>query len=274
MNQSNRNTLELIQESIRNQQNGNKVISLTDEVGNKTKYSEKQGTIAAIKHSIFNLIQGGNDYPYIYSVVQFGFYDNQGYRLPYSEIRKYWDKEEVETTCKRIYNMLKEAFGINEIWMFIERHTPLYDEEGEIIREGRFHLNIITSSIPDAAVEEPNRKCRRLFLQDGKIKGVSIRECVYNEDLEELKIDLFDACVSQAKWVNRYNNSVETQMLYEPTDLENVVDYCLGDFNGTCKDKKGNKIRNELDFLDIIVWRASDFHKEELLPLLPKGAYK
>jgi hypothetical protein len=270
MNLSNKNTLELIQESVRNQQNGRKVISLTDEVGNKTKYSEKQGTIAAIKNSIFNLIQGGTDYPYIYSVIQFGFYDNQGYKLPYSEIKKYWDKQEVEKTCILIYNMLKEAFGINEIWMFIERHTPLYDEEGEVVREGRFHLNIITSSIPDAAVEEPNRKCRRLFLQDGKIKGVPIRDCVYNEDLEELKIDLFDACVFQANWVNRYKYAIQTQMLYETADLENAVYYCLGDFKGRCEDKKGNKIRNEVDFMDIIVWEASDFHKEEVLPLLPK----
>jgi hypothetical protein len=267
MNSQNKKTIDLIQESIRNQQDGKKVISLTDEVGNKTRHSEKQGIINSIKNSIFNLIQGGTDYPYIYSVVEFGFYDNEGFRLPYSEIKKYWIKSEVETTCRLIYNMLKEALGMNEIWMFIERHTPLYDDEGEVIREGRFHLNIITSSIPDAAVEEPNRKCRRLFLQDGKIKGVPIRDCVYDEDLEELKTNLFDACVRQANWVNRYKYSTKTQFLYEPTDLEEVVYYCLGDYKGRCEDKKGNKISNEIDFMDIIVWEASDFHKDEL-PLM------
>jgi hypothetical protein len=266
MNLQNKNTIDLIQESIKNQQDGKKVISLTDEIGNRTRYSEKQGTITAIKDSIFNLIQGGTDYPYIYSVVEFGFYDNEGFRLPYSEIKKYWIKNEVETTCKLIYNMLKEALGINEIWMFIERHTPLYDDEGEVVREGRFHLNIITSSIRDVAIEEPNRKCRRLFLQDGKIKGVAIKDCVYNEDLEDLKTDLFNACVRQANWVNRYKYAVKTQFLYEPTDLENVVYYCLADFKGRCEDKKGNKISNEIDFMDIIVWDASDFDKTELLP--------
>lgn len=262
MNLQNRNTIDLIQESIKNQQDGTRVVSLTDEVGNKTRYSEKQGIITAIKDSIFNLVQGGTDYPYMYSVVQFGFYDNEGFRLPYSEIKKYWIKEEVEKTCVLIYNMLKEAFGMDGVWIFIERHTPLYDEEGDLIREGRFHLNIITSSISDSAIEEPNRKCRRLFLQDGRIKGVPIRDCVYNEDLEDLKIDLFDACIRQANWVNRYNYAVKTQMLYEPTDLQETVFYCLKDYDGKNCDRKGNLI----DFMDIVIWKASDFDKEEVLP--------
>lgn len=276
MNLPHRKTLDLIQESIRNQQNGKKVISLTDEAGNKTKYSEKQGIITAIKNRVFNLIQGqgGTDYPYIYSVIQFGFYDNQGQRLPYNIIKQYWNKKRVEETCVLIYHMLEEAFRMDGIWMFIERHAPLCDEEGKVIREGRFHLNIVTSSMPDADLEDPKRRCRRLFFKDGKTKGVPIRNCVYNEDLDELKLDLFNACVSQADWVNRYQYAVKTQMLYEPTDLENVVYYCLGDFNGRCEDKKGNKIRNELDFMDIIAWEASDFNKGQLLALLPTEAFK
>ena len=262
MNLQSNKTLNLIQESIKNQQDGIRVTSLTDEVGNKTRYSEKQGIINVVKDRIFNLIQGGTDYPYIYSVVEFGFYDNEGFRLPYSEIKKYWDRTQVETTCRLVYNMLKKHFSINEIWMFIERHTPLYDDDGDVIREGRFHLNIITSSIQDKNIEEPNRKCRGLFLRDGKIKGVSIGECVYNEDLEDLKIDLFNACVRKADWVNRYKPSIKTQFLYEPTDLENTVYYCLKDYDGKKCDRKGNLI----DFMDIIVWKSSDFIKDELLP--------
>jgi len=256
-----RNTLNLIQESISNQKNGIKTISLTDKIGNQTKYSEKQGIITIIKNNIFNLIQGGTDYPYYYSVVQFGFYDNDGFKLFYDEIKKYWDKTQVETTCVLIYNMLKEALNINEIWMFIERHKPLCDEYGDVIREGRFHLNIITSSIQDKDIEEPNRKCRRLLLEDGKIKGVPIKDCVYDEDLEDLKIDLFNACVRKADWVNKYKHSIKTQILYEPTDLENTVFYCLKDYDG----KKCDTKENLIDFMDIIIWKASDFIKKEVV---------
>ena len=121
-------------------------------------------TTKKIKEAIFNQIQEGIDYPYLYSVITFCFYDNEGYKLPISEIRKYWDKTEVKKTCRLIYNMLKEHFNMDGIWMFIERHIPLLNEDGEVIREGRFHINIVSSSIKDSAVEEPNRNVRRLML--------------------------------------------------------------------------------------------------------------
>jgi hypothetical protein len=261
MNLQKRSTLDLIQESIYNQQNGIKTISLTDKIGNQTRYSEKQGIINTIKNNIYNLIQGGTDYPYYYSVVQFGFYDNDGFKLPYDEIKKYWDKTQVETTCVLIYNMLKEALKMNEIWMFIERHKPLCDEYGDVIREGRFHLNIITSSIRDSAIDFSNRKCRRLFSEDGKIKGVPIKDCVYNEDYEDLKIDLFNAAVRKANWVNRYKHSIKTQVLDGPSDLENTVFYCLKDYDG----KKCDIKENLIDFMDIVVWKASDFIDKEVV---------
>ena len=216
-------------------------------------------SIETIKEAILHQVVEGNDYPYLYSVIQFGFYDNQGYKLPYSEIRKYWDKGEVDKTCKLIYNMLKETFGMDGLWFFLERHSPLLDEEGEITREGRFHINIISSSIKDNTIEEPNRKVRRLMLENGRF-DVPIENNVYR-DLDELKIELFNACCKRCNWVNRYKYSIKTQVLYEPTDVENVVDYCMGDFNGTKKDKKGNPSKKEIDFTDIIVWKASDFYK-------------
>jgi hypothetical protein len=212
-------------------------------------YQHKQNTIETIKETLFNQIQEGNDYPYLYSVIQFGYYDNQGFRLPPSEIRKYWDKEEVKKTCRLIYNMLKEHFGMNEIWMFIERHSPLLDEDGNELKKGRFHINIISSNIKDDAVEEPNRKVRRLMLEDGRL-GVPIENNVYR-DLDELKIELFNACCKKANWCNRYSYSIKTQMLYEPTDLESTSYYCLKDY----------KTNSNVDFTDIIVWEASDFYK-------------
>jgi hypothetical protein len=210
---------------------------------------KSKDTIETIKRTIFNQIQEGIDYPYLYSVITFGFYDNQGYKLPPSEIRKYWDKEEVNKTCRLIYNMLKEHFGMDGLWFFVERHTPLLNEDGEVVRQGRFHINLVSSSIKDGSIEEPNRKIRRLMLENGRF-DIPIENNVYR-DLDELKIELFDACCKKANWVNRYKYSIKTQMLYEPSDLESVVFYSLKDYN----DKSG------IDFTDIVVFEASDFYK-------------
>jgi hypothetical protein len=215
----------------------------------KPVYLKDTNTIKTIKETILKQIQEGIDYPYLYSVITFGFYDNYGIKLPISEIRKYWDKTEVDKTCKLLYNMLKEHFGMDGLWFFVERHSPLLDEDGAAIREGRFHINIISSSIKDSVIEEPNRKVRRLMLENGRF-DVPIENNVYT-DIDELKIELFNACCKRANWVSRYKYSIKTQMLDEPTDLESAVFYCLKDFDG----------KSKVDFTDIIIWKASDFYK-------------
>jgi hypothetical protein len=206
-------------------------------------------TIRKIKETILNQIQEGNDYPYYYSVIQFGFYGNDGIKLPINEIRKFYDKYEVHKTCKLIYNMLKETFRMDGLWFFIERHADMLDEAGEILRKGRFHINIISSSIKDSVVEEPSRKVRRLMLENGRF-DIPIEDNVY-KDLDELKIELFNACCRRANWINRYKHSIVTQMLDEPTDLESAVYYCLKDYDA----------KSDIDFSDIVVFQASDFYK-------------
>jgi len=211
---------------------------------------DSKETIKVIKDSILSQVYESNEYPYFYSVLQFGFYDNQGIRLPISEIRKFWDKNEVDKTCKLIYNMLKEHFGSDiGIWMFKEHHKDLLNEEGDFISKGRFHINIITTNIKDRVVEEPNRKVRRLMLENGRF-DVPIENNVY-KDLDELKIELFNAVCRKANWINKYQYAVKTQILYEPTDLENVGNYVLKEY-----DHKSN-----IDFTDIISWKSSDFYK-------------
>lgn len=208
-----------------------------------------KNTIDKIKETILNQVQEGNDYPYFYSVMQFGFYDNEGYKLPPREIRKFYDKTEVVKTCRLIYNMLKETFHMDGIWTFVERHADALDEAGEVIRKGRFHINMLTSNIKDSVIEEPNRKIRRLMLENGRF-DLPIESNVYR-DLEELKIELFNACCRRANWINRYQYSIKTQILDAPTDLEAVTHYCLKDFNH----------KSKIDFTDLVVFEASDFYK-------------
>jgi len=205
-----------------------------------------------IKDKVVEQILGSNEFPYFYSVVQFGFYDDNGYKLPISEISKFWDRTEVEKTNRLLKNLLKEAFGIDGFWFFMERHSPLLDENGDVAREGRYHINIITSQMKDSAVEEPNRKCRRLLLEDSSISGVPIKDRVY-DDIDDLKIELFNACCRKANWVNRYKYAIKTQILYDPVDVEQTTNYCLKDFSP----KKGK------DFMDIIDFKNSDFYRPE-----------
>lgn len=208
-------------------------------------------TIQEEKELICNAIQNQvteyNEFPYLYSVIVFGFYDDTGNRLPVSEIRKFWDKYEVAKTCKFIYNSLKETFDISQIYSFIEHHTPLIDGNGDFIEDGRFHINLITTDIKDRTIEEQNRKVRRL-MNDNNGYGIPIMNMV--GDIDTIKLSLFDACVRKCDWVNRFRYSVKTQYLDTKQDVERTVQYCLKDY-----------IHNKVDFSDIIVSKASDFYR-------------
>jgi hypothetical protein len=174
-----------------------------------------KNTTTPIIDAIIKQVSEGEDYPYLYSVIYFGFYDDNGLKLPPSIIRQFWDKEEVNKTCRIIYNSLKETFGMDGVWMFKERHTDLLDENGEVLKRGKFHLNIITSNIKDRIIEEPNRKVRRLLNDNGKM-NIPIKDFQYT-DIDELKIELVNACIKRASnWVNRFQYSIKTQLLLEP----------------------------------------------------------
>jgi hypothetical protein len=201
--------------------------------------------------AIIKQVSEGEDYPYLYSVIFFGFYDDNGLKLPPSIIRQFWDKEEVNKTCRIIYNSLKETFGMDGVWMFKERHADLLDEKGKVLKKGKFHLNIITSNIKDRFIEEPNRKIRRLLNDNGRM-NIPIKDLQYT-DIDELKIELVNACIKRAaKWVNRFQYSIKTQLLLEPSDLEDTTLYCLKEFS---------KKQNPTDFTDVVCFKSSDFYK-------------
>ena len=208
-----------------------------------------KNTTTPIIDAIIKQVSEGEDYPYQYSVIYFGFYDDNGLKLPPSIIRQFWDKEEVNKTSRIIYNSLKETFGMDGVWMFKERHTDLLDENGEVLKKGKFHLNIITSNIKDRIIEEPNSKIRRLLNDNGKM-NIPIKDFQYT-DIDELKIELVNACIKRAaKWVNRFQYSIKTQLLLEPSDLEDTTLYCLKEFH-----------KKQADFTDVVCLKSSDFYK-------------
>jgi len=205
---------------------------------------EKELIYDAIEKQVCEL----NEYPYIYSVITFGFYSNNGERLPPDTIRKFWDKYEVERTCRLIYNLIKENLKTLQIYSFIERHEELLDGNGEHIKDGRFHINLITTDINDNTIEEPDRKIRRL-LNENNGYGIPISSMV--GDIDTIKISLLEAAIKQADWVNKFQYSIKTQWLNTEDDLKRTIRYCFKDY----------LINNKVDFSDIIVSKASDFYK-------------
>ena len=107
--------------------------------------------------------------------------------------------------------MLKEALGIDYFYFFMERHTPTYDRYGDVVNEGRYHIHLITSGINEAAVTTPNRRCKRLYYENGSI-GVPIKHMGL-QDIDDIKIELFNACCKKANWINRYKYSIHTEFI-------------------------------------------------------------
>ena len=204
--------------------------------------------IPIIKDTIIRRIKDKAALPYIFTTLQFGFYDNYGYLLPPSTTRRYWDKTEVEKTNRLVKNMLKEALGIDYFYFFMERHTPTYDKYGDIEREGRYHIHLITSGIKDCFIKNANRRCRRLFYEQGSI-GVPIKHMDFL-DIDDMKIELFNACCKKANWINRYKYSIHTEFIDKAGDLGRCINYCLKEYKSNGK-----------DFMDVVDFNNSDLSK-------------
>jgi hypothetical protein len=215
------------------------------------KHVCKKEAIQLVKERLVEQITEMDEYPFYYSVIQFGFYDDYGMRLPYETIEKYYDKTEVSRTCRLIRNKIREALEPLQQYYLLETHQPLVDDYGDTIREGRFHINLLISPITDESVLQPNRKCRRLLSEpDYNRFGLPIENQTYS-DIEDYKIALINACIRQCQWVNKYRYSIKTQLVETPEDLDTVGNYCLKTY------KSGDK-----DFMDIVEFSSSDFYSK------------
>lgn len=209
----------------------------------------RKQNIQAVKGKLVEQLSELDEYPFYYIVIQFGFFDDYGNKLPQTELAKFYDKQEVGRTCRLIKNKIREALNPLQQYYFLERHSSLLDEFGDTIQEGRFHINLLVSPISDEAVLEPNRKCRRLLSQpDYTRMGIPIQNNNYS-DVEEYKVALLNACIRTCGWVSRYQYSVKTQLVETPEDLHEVSNYCLKTY------KEGAK-----DFMEVVEFSSSDFY--------------
>ena len=224
----------------------------------------------SVEDNLWDQIQDFNQYPWYYIVVT------------YNKWQEYFDKEkydyrspqQVRKTHRLLRRMLKEAFKVNAVHSFMERHVGTQDhfydalivpqkvgnylspemQLDEIKENGRFHTNILMSKIDDHVIQEPNSKCRRLFERQSALQ-IPIYLTQYNiegqEGIESLKIDLVNACCRQLDWVcDNQKDAVNTQVFYDASDVKTRLHYCLKD----CYNKG-------VDFNQVIDFSNSDFHK-------------
>ena len=218
-----------------------------------------------VEKRLWKQIEPHTNSDFYYSVITFSDWlqDFNNPRWDFSNINS------VRKTNRLLYRMLKEAFKIDYIYMFPERHSPekehYYEalslphkggdflspeyQTGDVRIKGRFHTNILMSNIKDERITNPNSKCRRLFKLSGDgIKPVNQKK--FNS-IDTLKIELINACCKKPNWVSEYQlNAVKTQVLKGPSNVKRVLHYCMKECynNGT-------------DFTEVIDFDNSDFKK-------------
>ena len=174
-----------------------------------------------IKDTILKQIIEPGEYPYFYSVLQFGFYDNLGYKLPYSEIAKFWDKTEVKRTNRLIKNMLSEAFGIECFWFFIERHT---DSEQKCF--GGYHKHILIEDAPDSVWLNPTNTLKTFM---ASVNPEMLFACHFgqippvDQKIALLKRLVRDLCL-------KVPNGMLGMDIQQITNLDGVLAYCSKQF--------------------------------------------
>ena len=218
-----------------------------------------------IENTLWKQIEPNTNSDFYYSVITYSDwlqdFDKDRYDFSYLPA--------VHKTHRMLRRMLKEAFNVEHIYMFPERHSPenehyyqvfdiplsggdLLNREhqiGDVKKQGRFHTNILMSGINDEKIKHPNSKCRRLFDKTGHTP-IPINQTHYT-NFENLKLDLISACCKQPDWVSKHQtNAVKTQVLRTPDDVKRVLHYCMKECynNGT-------------DFTEVVDFDNSDFKK-------------
>jgi len=189
-----------------------------------------------IAYAVFKSIRT-NKYPYLFITVKYSIFDDKKDKwLDRKDAARRWDRYEVEKTNTLCRNMMRECFGIDNWYAFLERHEPRIMPDGTV-REGRYHTHIITPDISDIVVETPNRKCRRLIREYAEwIEYAS-------PSPEVLKNHLIKSCLLKADWIKKWKNQIDIQKIYTEEDLANVVCYCLKTYTNR---------KSVLDFNDVI----------------------
>jgi len=211
---------------------GKSNLLINDDTFLEIKLKEKR----EIAYSVFKSIRT-NKYPYLFITVKYSIFDDKKDKwLERKDAARRWDRYEVVKTNTLCRNMMRECFGIDNWYAFLEKHEPRILPDGTV-KDGRYHTHIIIPDISDIVIESPNRKCRRIIREYAEwIEYAS-------PSPEDLKNHLIKSCLLKADWIKKWKNQIDIQKIYTEQDLANVVCYCL---------KTYTNIKSQLDFNDVI----------------------
>ena len=230
-------------------------------------------TLQAVEDNICKQMVSYDSYPFYYIVIQYTTRDKSPSQR--EQLRRL---EHIKKTHRLVRRKLKEAFEVDIVNMFQERHKG-YQEKwykgdqvsdwdiaknflhkdniqyGEMVNNGRYHTNIIMSKVDIDEILSPpiNRRCKKLFSGTSRL-GLPIENCFPYDDNIDLTLDLINACCRSIDDVaNHYSKSVKVQELDTPDDVRHTLHYCL------------KECYNEgEDFTNIIDFDNSDLIQEEL----------
>ena len=237
----------------------------------KSLISPKKHT-RIVEDSLYNQIAPDTHQEFYYSVVKYCEWNEDlgDERWDFSNLNL------VRKTHRMLRRMLKEAFKVDKIYMFPERHMPKEEhylealslpyrkgylmpefQIGNVKHKGRYHTNIIMSGINNERISNPNSKCRRLFKKRVGYQGsdpLNINTKVMLQqysNIQDLKLDLIKVCCEQPDWVcEGERTNIKTQVLKTPDDVRRVLNYCLKE----C-------YNNNTDFTEVVDFNNSDFSK-------------
>ncbi len=131
----------------------------------------KQEERKQIKNSIVQNIQEVSGGQWIYSVIHYGNYGNDGLKKDWETMRWMYNKNHmVSSVHPYLKRLLREHFKIKYLYFTPERHQSSLEriEEGPNLqygdeKKGKYHTNILISPISDDLIRTPHSKLSRLI---------------------------------------------------------------------------------------------------------------
>ena len=235
---------------------------------------EEANILKEIENNLSNQIIELNSYPYFFITATYTTRN----KTPL-ELENLKRLNHISATHRLIRRKLKEHFKVEMVQMFQEKHQGYQQKwyEGdkitdrkieelfldlsniqsdEMLNNGRYHSNIIISSINLESLLEPpvNSKIGKLLKKPSQYKlGIPIENCFPYHNENDLISDLIDACIRGIDDIDNYGKHINVDVMEDEKHIRNVVHYCLKD----CRNQG-------TDFTQIIDFENSDFLKEEL----------
>jgi len=239
------------------------------------KIPKEEGRLLKIlENNLSNQIIGLHSYPYFFITVTYTTRN----KTPL-ELENLKRLNHISATHRLIRRKLKEHFEVDMVQMFLERHQGYQEkwhqgekvsdrdienlllnlsniQSDEMVNNGRYHSNIIISSINLESLLEPpvNTKIGKLLKKQSNLFGVPIGNCFPYHNEDDLIEDLLNACIRDIDDVDaNYGRAVKVVVMEDENHIREKVHYCLKD----CRNQG-------TDFTEIIDFANSDFLKEEL----------